>query len=127
MKRILAAAALMLAATPALADPIEGIWQTEADEGALAFVQVAPCGANFCGTIIRTFKNGEEYKSPNIGKQIIRDMAAEGGGKYEGKVWRPSNDKIYLGKITVSGKDMKMSGCVAGGLFCASQAWVKIQ
>ena len=127
MKRFLIAA-LMLAATPALAaDPIEGVWQTEADDGALAFVRIEPCGGNFCGTIIRTFKDGEEYKSPNIGKQIVRNMAAEGGGKYEGQVWRPSNDKIYVGKIDVNGKNMKLRGCVAGGLICASQAWLKIQ
>ena len=127
MKRFLIAA-LALIATPALAaDPIEGVWQTQADDGAFAMVQIAPCGPAFCGTIIRTFNAQGEYQSENIGKQIVRNMAPKGDGAYEGQVWRPSNDKIYLGKVDIEGKNMKLRGCVAGGLFCASQAWVKLQ
>ena len=127
MKRFLIAA-LALIATPALAaDPIEGVWQTQADDGAFAMVQIAPCGPAFCGTIIRTFNAQGEYQSENIGKQIVRNMAPKGDGAYEGQVWRPSNDKIYLGKVDIDGKNMKLRGCVAGGLFCASQAWVKLQ
>ena len=126
MKRLIAILALI--ASPALAaDPIEGVWQTEADDGAFAMVRIQPCGAAFCGTIIRTFKDGGEYQSPNIGKPIVINMAPKGGGAYEGQVWRPSNDKIYLGKIDVAGQNMKLRGCVAGGLFCASQSWVKLQ
>ena len=54
-------------------------------------------------------------------------MAAKGGGKYEGQVWRPSNNKVYLGKMDVSGGKMKLRGCVAGGLLCSSQNWIKVQ
>ena len=128
MKTLIAAAVLALGtAGAASADPIEGIWQTQPDDGAYAHVQIAPCGNAYCGTIIRTFNTSGEYKSPNIGKQLVRSMAPTGGGKYEGKVWRPSNDKIYMGKANVSGKNMALSGCVAGGLICAKQAWVKIK
>lgn len=114
-------------ATIAAADPIEGVWQTEVDDGSYAHVTVAPCGANFCGTISKTFDTTGEYQSPNLGKQIVRNMAAQGGGEYEGQVWRPSNDKIYLGKIALNGNQMALRGCVAGGLFCARQNWVKIR
>lgn len=125
MKKTLIAA-LVLAAGAAAADPIEGVWKTEPDDGSYAHVTIAPCGGAFCGTISRTFKGGSEYKSPTIGKKIIRNMTAAGGGKYNGKVWRPSNDKVYIGKAQVSGKKMKLSGCVAGGLICAKQNWTKI-
>jgi uncharacterized protein (DUF2147 family) len=114
-------------ATIAAADPIEGVWQTEVDDGSYAHVTVAPCGANFCGTISKTFDTTGEYQSPNLGKQIVRNMAAQGAGEYEGQVWRPSNDKIYLGKIALNGNQMALRGCVAGGLFCARQNWVKIR
>ncbi|MGB3408305.1 MAG: DUF2147 domain-containing protein [Jannaschia sp.] len=113
-------------ASAASADPIEGVWQTEPDDGAFAYVTIAPCGGNYCGTITRTFNTGGEYESPNKGKQIVRNMAASGDGSYEGQVWRPSNDKVYLGKIDISGNAMSLRGCVAGGLFCARQNWVKI-
>lgn len=126
-KRVALAAVFGLAAGTAFAEPIVGLWQTQADDGAYAHVQIAPCGPNFCGTIVKTFRAGAEYGSENIGKQLVRDMAARGNGTYEGKVWRPSNNKVYMGKVAVSGNAMKLSGCVAGGLICSGQDWTKIR
>ncbi len=122
-----ATAAVVLLATAAQADPLEGTWQTEPDDGAYAHVEIAPCGANFCGTIERTFKDGAEYTSPNQGKTLVIDMAPKGDGNYQGKVWRPSNDKIYLGKISLTGDSMRLSGCVAGGLICSKQTWARLK
>ncbi len=127
MTRFLSVAALVAMTSAAGADPLEGIWQTEPDDGAYAHVQIAPCGANFCGVISRTFKDGSEYASPNKGKTLVIDMAPEGGGQYKGQVWRPSNDKIYLGKIALDGDRMRLSGCVAGGLICSKQTWARVQ
>lgn len=127
MRKLAIAAALLLGATAAGADPIEGVWQTQPDEGAFAYVTIAPCGPAFCGVISRTFKDKAEYKSPNIGRQIVIDMAAKGGGNYEGRVWRPANNKIYQGKASVTGDRMSLAGCVAGGLLCKSQTWVRIR
>lgn len=127
MKTMFAALALMLAAGVAQADPAEGMWQTQEDDGAYAHVTMAPCGAAFCGQITKTFKDGAEYQSPNLGKQIVIDMVPGGDGSYAGQVWRPSNNKIYTGKMAISGNSMKLSGCVAGGLFCKSQNWTRIK
>ena len=128
MKAIALAAALALSGTAAFAaDPIEGLWQTQADEGSSAFVQVGPCGGAFCGTIVKTYKGKDEYKSPNIGKQIVIGMAPAGGGAYKGKVLRPADDKIYNGKASVAGDRMSLSGCVAGGLICKAQTWTKLK
>ncbi len=71
--------------------------KTESDDGAFAYVQMAPCGAAICGTIIRTFNAEGEYQSENIGKVLVIDMVPQGDGEYSGSVWRPSNDKIYIG------------------------------
>lgn len=127
MKRYILAAAFALLAGAAAADPIEGVWQTQPDEGSFAHVTIAPCGRAFCGTITRTFKDRAEYASPNVGRQIVIDMAPQGGGNYQGRVWRPANDRIYAGKASVSGNQMSLAGCVAGGLLCKSQNWVKVQ
>tara|TARA_R110002049_G_scaffold297983_1_gene487469 strand:- start:566 stop:955 length:390 start_codon:yes stop_codon:yes gene_type:complete len=129
MMRILkTTAALVVLATPALADPAEGVWQTEVDDGAFAYVTIAPCDAAFCGTISRTFKDGgTEYTSENKGKQIVIGMAPVGDGNYEGQVWRPSNNKIYVGKMSVSGDALTLKGCVAGGLICSAQGWARVQ
>lgn len=127
MKTFALAAAFALVSGAALADPIEGIWQTQPDDGSYAQVTIKPCGAAFCGNITKTFKGTEEYKSENLGKAIVIDMAPKGGGKYEGKVWRPSNNKIYMGKVALDGGKMALSGCVAGGLLCKSQTWTKLK
>lgn len=128
MRTITLAAAFALAAGAALAaDPIEGVWQTQPDEGSVALVQIAPCGGAYCGTIVKTFKGQQEYQSPNLGKQIVISMAPSGGGAYAGKVLRPADNKTYNGKAQVSGGSMKLSGCVAGGLICKSQTWARVQ
>ncbi len=126
MKRFALVAALIMAAGAAFADPVEGLWQTQEDDGAYAHVKMAPCGPNFCGVIVKTFKDGAEYKSENIGKQLVINMAPQGDGQYEGQVWRPSNNKVYYGTIALNGNKMKLAGCVAGGLICAKQNWTKL-
>ena len=127
MKTMLALAALMtLAAFPAMADPVEGVWQTQADDDAYAHVTIAPCGAAFCGTISRTFRDGAEFRSETIGRQIVIDMVAQGDGTYDGQVWRPSNGKTYTGGIELAGDSMKLAGCVAGGLICKKQTWARV-
>jgi uncharacterized protein (DUF2147 family) len=127
MRKFLFAAALVFGATAASADPLEGVWQTQEDDGAYAHVTIAPCGAAFCGVISKAFKDGGEYDSPNLGKQIVIDMVAQGDGTYDGQVWRPSNDKIYVGGIELEGDSMKLAGCVAGGLICKKQTWSRVK
>lgn len=125
-KTLILAVAGFIAAGGAMAEPALGLWKTEVDDGAYAHVQISPCGANVCGTIAQTFNAEGEYSSPNKGKQIVRAMTPTGNGAYEGKVWRPSNDKIYIGKMQVNGGSLTLKGCIAGGLLCSSQSWTKI-
>ncbi|MGY9049757.1 hypothetical protein P775_20935 [Puniceibacterium antarcticum] len=127
MKRLSAIVlTLSLCAGAVWADPIEGTWQTEPDDGSYALVGLKPCGTMICGTIERTFNASGEYKSPNIGKVLVINMVPQGNGAYEGKVWRPSNDKIYMGKMQLDGNTVKLSGCVLGGLLCSKQTWQRV-
>ena len=123
---VLATAALLLTAVAALADPVEGVWKTEVDDGAYAQINMAPCGDKICGTIAKTFNATGEYQSPNLGKTLAIDMVPNGDGTYSGSVWRPSNNKVYIGKMTLRGDKLKLKGCVAGGLICSAQDWVRL-
>lgn len=129
MKQLIlaAAAAFGLAGAASAQDAAIGAWQTEVDDGAFAYITIAPCGAAVCGSIARTFNSEGEYQSPNLGRQIVIDMAPNGDGFYNGQVWRPSNDRIYVGKMDFAGDALRLRGCVAGGLICASQNWVRIE
>ncbi len=122
----LLAMALALLAGAAAADPVEGTWKTQPDEGAYAHVRMVPCGDKLCGVIVRTFNASGEYESPNKGKTLVINMAPQGGGQYRGKVWRPSNNKVYTGKMALSGNALTLQGCVAGGLLCSSQTWSRL-
>jgi len=125
---MIAAVAVMGFAGIAHADPIEGVWQTQPDEGRVAHIRIAPCGDGYCGSITRTFDtSGDVVSSANDGSQIVRSMVPQGGGAYRGEVYRPANQKVYSGKAQVSGNAMQLSGCVAGGLICKSQTWQKVQ
>jgi uncharacterized protein (DUF2147 family) len=127
MVMIAAFAGMMSAGAAWAADPAVGTWQTQVDDGKYAYVKMAPCGAAICGTIDRTFNDDGEYKSKNLGKKLVIDMKPSGDGNYKGNVWRPSNGKIYIGKMSVSGASLKLSGCVAGGLICSKQTWKRLK
>jgi len=127
MKRLLILAASLFAfATAATAQDATGVWQTEVDDGNYAHITIAPCGNAVCGVISRTFNADGEFQSANIGKTLVIDMVPQGGGSYEGSVWRPSNNKIYIGKMDVDGNTLRLRGCIAGGLLCSSQNWARI-
>lgn len=110
---MLTAAALILTAGAALADPIEGNWKTQSGETAA----IGACGG---GAFCITLKTGE-----HAGKQIGK-VSASGEGKYSGKITDPADDKTYTGKASISGNSMKMSGCVLAGLICQSQTWTRM-
>lgn len=131
MKAILGSVAMVLWAGAALAaDPVEGIWKTKPDDnGNFGYVQIKPCGAALCGTLIQSFDGtGAKLASDNIGKQIVWDMRAAGGGSYtDGKVWAPDRDKTYNSTMQMSGNTLAVSGCVLGGLICRASDWTRIE
>ena len=129
MKTILGAMAMLVWAGAALADPVEGMWSTKPDDnGNFGYVQIAPCGPAFCGTLVQSFDGtGAKMASDNIGKQIVWDMVAIGDGAYEsGKVWAPDRDKTYNATMQMSGTTLSVSGCVMGGLICRASEWSRV-
>ncbi|WP_323008088.1 DUF2147 domain-containing protein [Pseudorhodobacter sp.] len=127
MKKFIMAAALTLVAGMAqAADPVMGVWKTQVDDGAYAHVNIAGCGTKICGVITRTFNNTGEYKSPNIGKNLLWDMSPNGGGAYSGgKIWQPSTGKEYKSKMALSGDTLNVSGC--WGPICKKQVWSRVK
>lgn len=117
MKRFAMAlgAGILLAGAAFAADPVEGVWQTQPDDnGHYGHIEIKPCGAAFCGVLVKAFdKDGAEVDSPNIGKQIVWDMVAEGDGLYDsGMIWAPDRDKTYKSKMTLQGDGLSVEGCV---------------
>ena len=118
MKTFALTLTLAMFGTAALAaDPVEGIWQTKKDDnGHYGHVQIKPCGAAFCGTLVKAFDgDGKSIPSDNIGKKIVWDMVAYPDGLYDdGQVWSPDRDKTYNADMTLSGNSLAVRGCVLG-------------
>lgn len=129
MKAVIFGALAGLAlAGAALADPVEGTWQTKPDDnGNFGHVEMAQCGAHLCGTITKAYdSSGAAVSSANIGKKIVWDMSPKGDGTYGGgKIWAPDRDKTYKSKMALSGDALKVEGCVLG--ICRGQTWARVQ
>jgi uncharacterized protein (DUF2147 family) len=115
----LAAAALAASALPALADP-SGTWLRDNGNSR---VRIAPCGANYCGTIVWV----KDADGPaKVGQRVFYDMSPAGDNAWSGKAFNPEDGKTYTGKMTLSGSTLTTSGCVLGGLVCRSVSWRKV-
>lgn len=112
MRRFTAiAAALLMTAGGAFAQDITGNWRTDSGETA------AITGG---GPYAITLKTGK-FAGKRIGS-----MSAAGKNRYTGQITDPASDKTYNGKAAVNGNNLKMSGCVLGGLVCRSQNWKRM-
>lgn len=119
---------LGLASSAFAADPLEGMWRTAKDDnGNSGLIQVAPCGDKLCGVLVQSYNSaGQKIKSDHQGRNIISSTVAQGGGKYRGKVYSPDRDKTYNSRLVLSGKTLKVSGCVLG--ICRDGGtWTKVK
>jgi uncharacterized protein (DUF2147 family) len=133
MKVVISAAfcALVLTATAlAQAGDPTGTWLTESGD---TRVRIAKCGAVWCGTIIAS-THPKDVNNPDaakrdrslVGLQMISDIVPSGDG-FSGQLYNPQDGRTYLGKLKLTGaKEMQLSGCILGGLFCRSQTWTKV-
>ena len=131
MKTILATiAAIGLFASPAMADaksPIEGRWK----KGNLV-IQIAPCGGNLCGTVIRASAKQQAKAERGsgtdlIGARLIRNIDQTGPNTYRASVFLPDRNMHARGTIRqVSPNALAVKGCVLG-VICKSQSWQRIR
>lgn len=131
IRKLALAIAIMLGASGAQAQDVNAIWQTEpGDTGGFLHVTVGACGDKLCGTIRTAFDADKKVLGDyeHLGKKLIWDMVPDGSGSWaKGTIWAPDRDKTYRSKMSLSGDRLKVSGCVAGGLICRSQTWVRVQ
>ena len=128
-KFVASAAAVVMSAGMAMADPAVGLWRTEpGDTGGYLHVAVAKCGEALCGVIKQAIdKDGKpvgDYE--HLGKRMLWDMKSNGDGSYSGgKIWAPGRNKTYKSKMSLSGDRLEVSGCVA--IICRGQTWMRIK
>ena len=131
MKRI---ATLILlsafAASPALADPIEGLWRTAPDDhGDVGYIRVGTCGASYCGVLERAENaQGKAIEPDTLGRQIVWNLTLGPSDEYRGRIYAPDRDKEYMSKLKLSGDRISVNGCVLGGMICRNGGqWTRVQ
>ncbi len=133
-----AVAALMTAvAVPATAEPqgasspapIYGTWMNPYKSVA---VRTGPCGDRLCGWIVWANQEAQddarEGGTPKlIGTALLENYRAEKPGNWSGTVFVPDMNRRFYSIIQQVGPDqMKVKGCILGGLLCKSQLWHRI-
>lgn len=116
---VLAMAALASAGAAAAPQEAEGVWIRE--NGA-SKIRIAPCGAALCGVVI--WLRSPRSKA-HVGEKIFFDMVRADQNSWTGHAFNPDDGKTYSGRMVVSGKKLRTSGCVFGGLICKTVYWVR--
>lgn len=121
-KRILKAAALVLAASaaPALAAEPTGVWVDHTGTGA---VEITRCGTSLCGRVVWVKDTNDRSA---CGMQIIGGSAREiAGGRWDGGwIYDPDVKRKYSVELTaVSAGQLKVMGYEGSKLFSETMIW----
>ena len=137
LKTLLVTALALLAAAPAMAQDVDGVWLSPSRS---AHVQISHCGDQLCGKVIsasqpKTNPNFLDVHNKNPAlrtRRVIGALLLEGftGGPTEwsgGHVYNPGDGNTYSGKLTlVDENHLKLTGC-AMWVLCKSQVWTRIE
>lgn len=95
-------------------------------------VVTSPCGQLLCGTIVSATPEVQAIAKkagapPLVGSKLLRDYRQTGKDKWQGKVFVPDRNASYYSTIKqLNANQLKISGCILGGLLCKSQIWTRV-
>lgn len=115
------AAALVMMAGLAHADPLIGDWRTAPDDnGNTGIIRIVQCGTSLCGTLVHSFDSaGNPMQSENVGRQLVWDTnPTADAGQYRGMIHSPDRGRDYRSRLVLAGDGVTVSGCVMGGAIC---------
>lgn len=121
-KTVLAVAGVSMATMAFAADPLHNTtWQTYDEGQPKGVVKITESNGVLTGKLISAnTAAGKQY----VGNTIIRNLKADGGGKYSGgTITDPAKAKDYRMTASLSGNTLNLKGYV--GPFSRSQQWKK--
>ena len=122
-------ASLVLAASPASAQALEGQWTNYKKN---VIVKVERCGTAYCGRVVKATDKAKAKAAkggtPNlVGTQILTGLVPTGAGKFRGKAFVPKRNIHATATVRqVSDDVMQVQGCVLGGILCDSERWTRV-
>ncbi|WP_176592110.1 DUF2147 domain-containing protein [Sphingobium sp. EM0848] len=132
--RLLIASACLACAAPALAAKVpvaqpEGLWLGPHNNVA---VRTGPCGDRLCGWVVWADREAQDDARDGgtarlIGTELLEDYRADGKNEWRGTVFVPDMGRRFSSQISqLSPAQMRVKGCILGGLLCKSQTWTRI-
>jgi uncharacterized protein (DUF2147 family) len=115
----------------AAAADISGRWLTQGGDGV---IQIAPCGAGYCGRIVgmsQTHGPGgsvlrDNKGRPECGLTILQVTAGSDAGKWDGHITDPDDGKVYDSELSVDEQGrLHLRGYVLTPLLGQTQIWTK--
>lgn len=120
-------------ATGAVAQTQE-ITGTYINESGGTKVQVSECEAGLCGKVVWMKNPVNDVNNPDAskrGRSVVGIQAVSlkstGPATYAGSLYDTESGKTYSGKAKFSDSDVKLSGCVLGGLICKTSVWQRVE
>ena len=95
-------------------------------------VRTGPCGQKLCGWIVWASADAQADArdagiSRLVGTELLEDYQAKGRSSWAGRVFVPDMGRHFYSTIeAVSSNQLKIAGCILGGLICKSQVWTRI-
>jgi uncharacterized protein (DUF2147 family) len=132
-----AVVALAAAISPnafAAAEDAIGTWKDN-DTGGIT--QIYTCDGGVCVKIVTPSQSREkDDNNPDpalkgrsmAGVVIMSGAAKDGADRWKGKIYNSEDGKEYTGYIEVKSKDeVKLEGCILGGILCKTRVWRRVQ
>jgi uncharacterized protein (DUF2147 family) len=118
----------------AAAEDAIGTWRDTETGGILS---VNACTGGVCVKVLTPSKGREtDTNNPNpalkgrsmAGVEIMTGAAQDGNDRWKGNLYNSEDGKTYSGWLIVKSKDeVKLEGCILGGLICKSHLWQRAQ
>jgi uncharacterized protein (DUF2147 family) len=141
MRKILLAAAMaalpVFTAVPALAlsdSDVVGVWK-HPDNG--SHIQIYACGQSACAKVVKVAdpsRKDDKNPDPKLRNRPVVGVVIMNGGKkvgplkWQGKLYNTLDGGTYNGTLTlVNENELKLSGCVLGGLICDGRTWTRVR
>lgn len=88
-------------------------------------VEFYDCGGKVCGKIVAV---KDKSKEKTVGTVILKGATRSSNNTFKGELLNTEDGKTYNGVLTVvSAKEIKLEGCVLGGIICKGENWTKVK
>jgi uncharacterized protein (DUF2147 family) len=95
-------------------------------------VKTSDCRGHLCGWVnwasAEALQDAKESGVNNlVGIELLQDYKLNAPGRWSGMVYVPDLGHRFNSRITpLNANQLKISGCILGGLICKSQLWHKV-